>query len=245
MDEPGRQRSVKVLMPAGQSSNAAPQDGHFWSDSLTSAPQFVHVNAAAFPAFVRSVASFRSGLVGGVSGLAAGRPARITRSRAQVPFLVCGELIGPGPYAIRYDVGVNAKPSTAVRFRVTLKASGVPFPAVVRFTRKVKVWPGTPRYGCTVPFVRFRPAAERKSGKLRRGTAFDCARIAWVGIAAATRIAIMNTRAPFPAKRRIFRSPSQYGMTKTRTGINRMMRQEIALAVNRYSCATMMPRTTR
>src|SRR5438093_13687472 len=42
-------RSAKVTNH--QSSKTAPHFGHFVSDSSTSAPQFVHVNAATFEAF--------------------------------------------------------------------------------------------------------------------------------------------------------------------------------------------------
>src|SRR5438876_8663498 len=74
-----------VPIPAVHSSKTAPQCGHFSALSSTSAPQFVHVNAAAllaFSLFVGSaVSTFGFGFSFGIFGAVPSKRARVARCR--------------------------------------------------------------------------------------------------------------------------------------------------------------------
>src|SRR3970040_549480 len=73
LDESSEEGGAKVSRDAGtrrpQSSNAAPHFGHFEASSDTSEPQFVHVNAAALPAFPDELVASTSSASAGGSGL--------------------------------------------------------------------------------------------------------------------------------------------------------------------------------
>src|SRR5438445_13700466 len=74
-----------VRFPTVHPSNTAPQFGHFSALSSTSAPQFVHVNAAALLAFSLLVGSIDStlgfGFSFGICGSAPSMRVRVARCR--------------------------------------------------------------------------------------------------------------------------------------------------------------------